>query len=147
MLSCALVQQHNGIPANSCVSIGMHKHFRMLAISEYMRSQGYAPSDAEHTRIPGIWRKLESLYNLPGLDEREDALVADTSDEAEPPAELYCPFELPDDEFGDLMFDRRLAKDGSSSPVASPHAESRRGSPVPDTEGMLSHNLWSYLSG
>lgn len=48
----------------------MHKHFRMLAISEYMRSQGYAPADAEHTRIPGIWEKLGTLYNLPALDER-----------------------------------------------------------------------------
>lgn len=42
----------------------------MLAISEYMRSQGYAPADAEHTRIPGIWEKLGTLYNLPALDER-----------------------------------------------------------------------------
>ena len=48
----------------------MHKHFRMLAIAEYMKSQGYAPADEEHTRIPGIWKKLGSLYNLPALDER-----------------------------------------------------------------------------
>jgi hypothetical protein len=50
--------------------LGMHKHFRMVAISEFMKSQGYAPSDAEHTRIPGIWKKLGNLYNLPALDER-----------------------------------------------------------------------------
>lgn len=49
---------------------GMHKHFRMIAISEFMKSQGYAPSHAEHTRIPGIWKKLGTLYNLPALDER-----------------------------------------------------------------------------
>jgi MRG-binding protein len=42
----------------------------MLAIAEYMKSQGYAPADEEHTRIPGIWKKLGSLYNLPALDER-----------------------------------------------------------------------------
>jgi MRG-binding protein len=42
----------------------------MLAISEYMKSQGYAPASEEHTRIPGIWRKLGTLYNLPALDER-----------------------------------------------------------------------------
>lgn len=48
----------------------MHKHFRMLAISEYMKSQGYAPANEEHTRIPGIWKKLGTLYNLPALDER-----------------------------------------------------------------------------
>lgn len=48
----------------------MHKHFRMIAISEFMKSQGYAPSHSDHTRIPGIWKKLSTLYNLPALDER-----------------------------------------------------------------------------
>lgn len=47
---------------------GIHKHFRMLAISEHLKSQGYATD--EHTRIPGIWKKLGTLYNLPALDER-----------------------------------------------------------------------------
>lgn len=42
----------------------------MLAISEYLKSQGYAPAHEEHTRIPGIWKKLGTLYNLPALDER-----------------------------------------------------------------------------
>ena len=51
----------------------MHKHFRMVAIAEYMKSQGYATANDEHTRIPGIWKKLESLYNLPALDERVSA--------------------------------------------------------------------------
>jgi hypothetical protein len=41
----------------------------MIAISEYMKSQGYAPANEEHTRIPGIWKKLDSLYNLSALDE------------------------------------------------------------------------------
>ena len=49
---------------------GLHRHFRMIAISEFMKSQGYAPPGAEHTRIPGIWKKLGTLYNLPGLEER-----------------------------------------------------------------------------
>jgi hypothetical protein len=35
-----------------------------------MKSQGYAPANEEHTRIPGIWKKLGTLYNLPALDER-----------------------------------------------------------------------------
>lgn len=48
----------------------MHKHFRMLAIADYLKSQGYAPSTAEHMRIPGIWKKLGTLYNLEALDER-----------------------------------------------------------------------------
>ena len=42
----------------------------MLAISDYLKSQGYAPSTAEHMRIPGIWKKLGTLYNLEALDER-----------------------------------------------------------------------------
>lgn len=42
----------------------------MLAISEHMKSQGYASPSEEHTRIPGIWRKLGTLYNLGPLDER-----------------------------------------------------------------------------
>lgn len=49
---------------------GMHKHFRILAISDHMKSQGYAPANDQHTRIPGIWKKLGLLYNLPALDER-----------------------------------------------------------------------------
>ncbi|KAE8143221.1 chromatin modification-related protein EAF7-domain-containing protein [Aspergillus pseudotamarii] len=114
--------------------VGMHKHFRMIAISEFMKSQGYAPVHAEHTRIPGIWKKLGTLYNLPALDEREDSLITDTSDDVDGLKELYCPFELPEDEYGELMFERRLAMEGSASPVHSAHAESRRGSTVADTD-------------
>ncbi|KAL5049672.1 chromatin modification-related protein EAF7-domain-containing protein [Aspergillus fruticulosus] len=113
--------------------VGMHKHFRMVAISEFMKSQGYAPSHAEHTRIPGIWKKLGTLYNLPALDEREDSLITDVSDDVEG-KEVYCPFELPEDEYGDLMFERRLAMEGSPSPVPSGHSESRRGSTVADID-------------
>jgi len=52
----------------------MHKHFRMIAISEFLKTQGYAPANADHTRIPGIWRKLSTLYNLAALDERVSLL-------------------------------------------------------------------------
>ncbi|RDW76709.1 uncharacterized protein DSM5745_06701 [Aspergillus mulundensis] len=113
--------------------VGMHKHFRMVAISEFMKSQGYAPSHAEHTRIPGIWKKLGSLYNLPALDEREDSLITDISDDVDG-KEVYCPFELPQDEYGELMFERRLAMEGSPSPAPSGHPGSRRGSTVVDTD-------------
>ncbi|KAL2824917.1 chromatin modification-related protein EAF7-domain-containing protein [Aspergillus cavernicola] len=117
--------------------VGMHKHFRMVAISEFMKSQGYAPSDAEHTRIPGIWKKLGNLYNLPALDEREDSLITDISDEADG-KEVYCSFELPEDEYAGLMFERRLAMEGSPSPAPSGQAESRRGSTVADTDEQRS---------
>jgi MRG-binding protein len=143
---------------------GMHKHFRMLAISEYMKSQGYAPASEEHTRIPGIWKKLEHLYNLPALDERvsctqvffrklipllirhdcsqEDSIITegDASDDSE-----YCPFELPHDEFGDLMFAKRLAAERSESPDTSTHRGSRRGSTVADTDGKLTVDSHSIL--
>jgi MRG-binding protein len=46
----------------------------MLAIADYLKSQGYAPSSAEHMRIPEIWKKLGSLYNLEALDERVGTL-------------------------------------------------------------------------
>ncbi|KAE8355020.1 chromatin modification-related protein EAF7-domain-containing protein [Aspergillus coremiiformis] len=114
--------------------VGMHKHFRMIAISEFMKSQGYAPAHAEHTRIPGIWKKLGTLYNLPALNEREDSLITDTFDDIGGSKEPYCPFELPEDEYGELMFERRLAMEGSASPVHSTQAESRRGSMVADTD-------------
>ncbi|KAJ5578254.1 uncharacterized protein N7459_007218 [Penicillium hispanicum] len=114
--------------------VGVHKHFRMLAIADYLRSQGYAPSTAEHMRIPGIWKKLRSLYNLEALDEREDSVITDANEDDDGVSERYCPFELPYDEYGDMMFERRLAMEGSSSPVTSRQAESRRGSTIADTD-------------
>lgn len=53
---------------------------------------------------------------------------------------MYCAFELPYDEYGDMMFERRLAMEGSLSPVtsrASRAGGSRRGSTVADTDGKL----------
>jgi MRG-binding protein len=59
---------------------GLHKHFRMLAIYENMRSNGFGASlgshnysAPSHVRISGIWAKLGKLYDLSALDEREDA--------------------------------------------------------------------------
>ncbi|KAK2764318.1 hypothetical protein FQN54_009010 [Arachnomyces sp. PD_36] len=105
----------------------------MLAISEHMKSQGYASPSEEHTRIPGIWRKLGTLYNLAPLDERE-SYIPDPTDDSDPSKELYCPFELPEDEFGDMMFARRLAPDGFSSPPMSINRSSVRASTVADTD-------------
>ena len=45
----------------------MHKHFRMLSLSNYVKNSGF---NEEHTRPEGIWQKLETLYNLKTLDER-----------------------------------------------------------------------------
>jgi len=49
--------------------LGMHKHFRMVALSESLRNHGY---DERHTRIPGVWSKLRSLYDLDTLDYRDN---------------------------------------------------------------------------
>ncbi|KAJ5291629.1 hypothetical protein N7478_000880 [Penicillium angulare] len=114
--------------------VGVHKHFRMLAIAEFLKSQGYGPINGDHLNIPGIWKKLGTLYNLEALDEREDSVIADLNEDEDGVSERYCPFELPYDEYGDMMFERRLATEGSLSPVMSRHADSRRGSTVADTD-------------
>ncbi|KAJ5752892.1 hypothetical protein N7520_009809 [Penicillium odoratum] len=120
---------------------------------EFLHSQGYGPTTAEHLSIPGIWKKLGTLYNLEALNERvskpspnlgisllielfnqEDSVITDMNEDEDGVSERYCPFELPYDEYGDLMFERRLATEGSSSPVMSRHADSRRGSTVADTD-------------
>ncbi|KAJ5729056.1 uncharacterized protein N7483_003564 [Penicillium malachiteum] len=114
--------------------VGVHKHFRMLAIADFMRSHGYGSATADHLSIPGIWKKLGTLYNLEALDEREDSVITDMNEDEDGVSERYCPFELPYDEYGDMMFERRLATEGSSSPVMSRQADSRRGSTVADTD-------------
>ena len=49
---------------------GMHKHFRMISLAQHLRNHGYNAENDVHTRIPGVWKKLRSLYNLKALDER-----------------------------------------------------------------------------
>ncbi|KZZ97938.1 CT20 family protein [Ascosphaera apis ARSEF 7405] len=114
--------------------VGLHKHFRMLAISDYLQSQGYSPVREKHTTIPNIWKKLGTMYNLAGLDEREDPMVFDGSEEFEEDNGLYCPFELPVEEYGEMMFDRRLAPDSMSSPPMSLAGGSVRGSTAAETD-------------
>lgn len=103
----------------------------MLAIHDYMASQGVVNPNDDHTKIPGIWEKLASLYNLPILDEREDSIINDVQDENGELVELYCPFSLPEEEYGAKMFAKRLDPDGSKSPEEGP---SRRESTVADTD-------------
>lgn len=109
--------------------VGIHKHFRMVAIRHYMLSQGITNPSDEHTSTAGIWRKLESLYDLPGLDEREDSIIDDADDDDGKNISYWRDFELPRDDFEAMMWDRRLAPDGASSP-----AWSRRESTVADTD-------------
>jgi MRG-binding protein len=75
----------------------------MISIHNDMRSHGFATEDAPHTRIPGIWRKLNQLYELDALDERENQYAF--SDDPDPidreEAASIPDFELPEDDFGD----------------------------------------------
>lgn len=106
---------------------GFHKHFRMISIHNDMRSHGFATEDAPHTRIPGIWKKLHQLYDLDTLDEREDSAAFpdddDATDSESKPSIPMQDFELPEDEFGEMMWHMRFHRDDSaaaSSPAQIP---------------------------
>lgn len=123
--------------------VGMHKHFRMIAIRGQLLSEGLINEADEHTSVAGIWKKLGSLYDLPGLDEREDAQIDDNAeDEDDSQHNYWRDFELPRDDFEALMWDRRLAPDGTSSPEMS-----RRESTVADTDEPRSSPVPSRASG
>lgn len=110
---------------------GMHKHFHLLSLHQHLLSNGYIHPRAPHTRIPGIWAKLRELYDLEALDEREDANAAPWSpspdddeadaapderdelghDDDEPERMHETDFELPDADFGGLIWRARFPED------------------------------------
>ncbi|KAI1611669.1 chromatin modification-related protein EAF7-domain-containing protein [Exophiala viscosa] len=102
--------------------VGLHKHFRMIAIRDHLLAQGIIGPDDPHTTSTGIWKKLDSLYDLAKLDEREDSII-DAGDDT------FRDFELPREDFEELMWQKRLAPDGTQSPDWS-----RRESTVADTD-------------
>ncbi|KAM0431807.1 hypothetical protein ACHAPT_005057 [Fusarium lateritium] len=89
---------------------GMHRHFRMIAISEHLRNHGFDPDFYPHTRIPYIWQKLRTYYNLEVIDERENF----DEDESE---DRYVEFSLPRAQFFDAMMQRAHA-DPSEAPTS-----------------------------
>ncbi|KAL1607992.1 hypothetical protein SLS60_002931 [Paraconiothyrium brasiliense] len=101
---------------------GIHKHFRMISIHADMRSHGFAADDAPHTRIPGIWSKVSSLYDLRALDEREDAYTfSDDPDPLDPEEAATIPdFDLPEDEFGEMIWERRFHGPNSETSSSPP---------------------------
>ncbi|KAF1949565.1 CT20-domain-containing protein [Byssothecium circinans] len=128
---------------------GMHKHFRMVSIHGNMRSHGFAGDDAPHTRIPGIWRKIEKLYDLRALDEREYAnAFGEEPDPLDPDDAANMPsFELPEDEYGEMMWQCRFhgpRSAASSSPPLIP-TEDDKALFVPDF-GLLKDNPHGLLS-
>ena len=103
----------------------MHKHFRMICIHNEMRSHGFASEDAPHTRIPGVWKHLATLYDLDALDMQENEYAfsdaPDPTDAKE--AVKIRDFELPEDEFGEMMWNKRFHREASaaaSSPPSTP---------------------------
>lgn len=100
---------------------GLHKHFRMMSIHMNMHSHGYVTDDAPHTRIAGVWRKLDQLYDLRALDERENAYAFSDQPDPTDPTEAYDipSFDLPEEDFGELMWQRRF-RDPNSEGSASP---------------------------
>lgn len=90
----------------------MHKHFRVIAISEHLRNHGFDPDVETHTRIPGIWTKLHHFFDMEMIDERDNSFDYVRSlggDEA--PEEIYKDFDLPPLEFHDLMWGRAAANE------------------------------------
>ncbi|KAK3721983.1 hypothetical protein LTR37_002799 [Vermiconidia calcicola] len=115
---------------------GIHKHFHLICLHQHLLEGGYIHPRNEHTNPAGIWRKLDTLYNLGALDEREDARQLDKvaipepfrkgrtdSDEdvassADDDADVYSEaankiqneeFGLPGAEFAEMKWARRLA--------------------------------------
>lgn len=101
---------------------GLHKHFRMISIHNDMTSHGFASEKAPHTRIPGIWKKLDQLYDLETLDARENEFIfaenPDPTNRAE--AGDFPDFELPEDEFGEMIWQSRFHDSESSAPSSPP---------------------------
>ncbi|KAH7313145.1 chromatin modification-related protein EAF7-domain-containing protein [Rhexocercosporidium sp. MPI-PUGE-AT-0058] len=102
---------------------GIHKHFRMIAISEHLRNHGYDPTIEQHTRIPGIWQKLRTIYDLDVIDDRENYI--DDYDQ-------FLEFKLPEEDFDEMMFmkgQKRPGADNTSEAPSSPPQLGRLPSP------------------
>jgi hypothetical protein len=87
----------------------------MIAISEHLRNHGFDPDHYKHTRIPYIWQKLRTFYNLDIIDERENFDEEESDDR-------YVEFSLPKAQFYDAMMQRRIA-DASEAPTSPPELD------------------------
>ncbi len=89
----------------------MHRHFRVIAISEYLRCRGFDPDVYKHTRIPGIWKELAIHYNLEAIDDRDNNI-----DYAEDPDydSRFKEFALPPD-FHDEMIARAVVDSATAA--------------------------------
>ncbi|CAG8982479.1 hypothetical protein HYALB_00002258 [Hymenoscyphus albidus] len=102
---------------------GMHKHFRMIAISEHLRNHGYDPTIEKHTRIPCIWEKIRTMYNLDIIDKQENSFDYEDGDHK------FFEFKLPEDDFEEPMFMK--GKLGSSEAASSSPPRMERSPSLP----------------
>jgi hypothetical protein len=84
----------------------------MIALSEHLRNHGYDPKIEPHTRIPGIWEKLGTLYNLEVINERENSFDYADADTIE---KKYLEFSLPEEDFGAMMWTKGMAPSNADS--------------------------------
>lgn len=82
----------------------------MIAISEHLRNHGFDPDMYHHTRIPYIWQKLRTYYDLDMIDEREYFDDEELDDK-------YVEFSLPPGDFLEAMMQRAIA-DPSEAPTS-----------------------------
>ena len=126
----------------------------MISISNALSSHGYSynSSSGSHTRIPGIWAKLQALYDLDALDEREDRhagyITSDPSSVDEDGGEeqeeesnniSWQEFALNEEEFGEMMWSRRLKGDSSEDKPNRRLHSSVDGHSSPEAIEGLSH--------
>ena len=104
---------------------GIHKHFRMIALSEHLRNHGY---NEVHTQIPGIWEKLGKLYDLDIIDEQENVL--DFGEEGEERDSRWREFELPD-EIAVMAFERGKRDPDDETPSSPPRLDEEIELPTP----------------
>ncbi|KAL9114481.1 MAG: hypothetical protein Q9227_001562 [Pyrenula ochraceoflavens] len=115
-----------------------------------------ASTSGQETAIPPIERAKEPRPGFdPGLldiwtDDQEscllrailrwkpeDSLTFDTVESNNTTEDSYRTFSLPEDQFGNMMFQKRLNPKGSESPPASATGNSVKNSAVADTEGVI----------
>lgn len=99
----------------------------MIALSEHLRNHGYDPKLHVHTRIPGIWKKLGTLYNLEVIDERENSFDYAEEDTIE---KKYLDFTLPEEDFGNMMWVRGMAPSNAGSSPSRLHEASETTEPL-----------------
>ncbi|CAK7230403.1 hypothetical protein SEUCBS140593_007577 [Sporothrix eucalyptigena] len=113
---------------------GMHRHFRMIAISEHLRCRGFDPDVYQHTRIPGIWKELGNEYELETINDRDNNLDYVDETDTEAIESRFKEFCLPLADYRDDMLERALADDDDDSAASSP-AQWRPDSPLPPSRG------------